>query len=90
MHWNHRVIRQEYDYKGVDGERKTDITHAIVEAYYDPEVSNSETVPTSWCEATALSDDGVIGLRLQLELMMKALEKPVVVVKNGTIMGEEA
>ena len=90
MHWNHRVIRQEYEYTGLDGKPETEITYAIVEAYYDEKVSN--TVPDSWCTVTMLSDgdEGVDGLRWQLEHMMRALEQPVVVVKNGTVIGEEA
>lgn len=88
MHWNHRVIRQEYEYTGLDGKPETEITYTLAEAYYDEEVSN--TVPTSWCEATVHSDgdEGVDGLREQLERMMRALEQPVVVVKNGTVIGE--
>jgi hypothetical protein len=86
MHWNHRVIKEVF----VDSEtgEPLETVHTIVEAYYDEEVSNS--VPTSWGGVTLNSIEGVEGLRWQLEHMLRALDKPVLIVADDKIEGEEA
>lgn len=85
MFWNHRVTKEVF----VDSEtgETLETVHTIVEAYYYEEVSN--TVPDSWGGVTLNSIEGVEGLRWQLEHMLKALDKPVLVVENDKIVGEE-
>lgn len=65
-HWDYRVIQRIWD-----GE----IFHEIVEAYYD----DAGNLNGYTKEAIApLSENGIEGLRIELERMMLALEKPVI------------
>lgn len=63
MHWNHRVIRHEYD-----GET----WYSVHEVYYRGEHAESCTA-----EPVRVSGDTLDELRCQLQHMLAALDRPV-------------
>lgn len=72
MSWNYRVIKHQGDFGPYSA------IHAV---YY------VDDKPDSWSEtpATVLSDD-VLGLKSDLSLMIKALEKPSLVIVNSNLV----
>ncbi len=80
MFWNYRVLREDHPY----GDGEIDTTHTIVEAYYE----DGETVPHAHAEASLYSIEGVDGLQWTLDKFAQALERPVLVLRNGKLEEE--
>ena len=79
MFWNYRVLEQHHPW----GDDQMEITHVIVEAYYDEEISN--VVPTSYAEASFISSEGVEGSQAELERYRQALARPVLIMRDGKL-----
>jgi hypothetical protein len=75
MHWAYRVVKEQ---------NEAVTLHVINEVYFE-----DDGTPGAYCSAEVVSEDGVDGIRAELNRMLEALDMPVLVIENGNIVGEE-